>query len=783
MRLKKLVIYSLIFMISLFVNNRVFALTGTVNDTYVRIRSGAGTSYQTLLEDAGYGNVYTLADSNTFNTSDGSSGCDSGKWYKISYGSQYGYICSQFLDINSSSVEGDNSGTQTVNLSGSTGVIACYEDATSLPMRSEAGGGYTVSNLSCGDKVDILDTDMSTANGCYSWYKVKFGGSTGYVCGKYVTTTSLSKVAQQYYQNHDLNKYNNNLEAAGFPDSYLPYLDELHARFPNWKFEAMNTNMDYSTVTSLESAVGVSLIQGDEVGHRSTAGGSYNYYNDTWTVKDGSNWYAANHATVSYYMDPRLYLKPDYVFMFEKLNYDSNVHTIEKVRDILSTTRLGSYDASYADYYMEAARNYNVSPIHLASRTRQEIGDSTAVISGGWFEYNGRGYSGLYNAYNIGAYSGADNWKRGLIYANGGEDGGEKSTYYGRPWNSLKKAIIGGAEFISDGYINNNQYTEYLQKFNVNNGQGQVGVHQYMTNLRAPLGEASSTYSTYRGFGMLNNEFVFTIPVYNNMENMYVLPNPNNPNNYLSELKINGSNVTGFDGSNTSYDVYVSASTSSVSLSARTVNGGSRISGSISGTGSASGSVNVNEGSNSVKVTVTAQNGSVRTYTINVNRAAAPAPQPAPTPITDNSGNLNNTVTGAGYKLNNGYVSGISVNTKASSIINSIKKKDADATVVIKNSNGNAIENDIVGTGYTVEVTSGDKSAKYVIVIYGDASGDGKINGVDSLKIKKHILGINKLDGAYLKAANVNNDSGNVVNGTDSLMIKKHILGLYSIKQ
>ena len=783
MRLKKFTIYSLIFVMSLFINERVFALTGTVNDTYVRIRSGAGTSYQTLLEDAGYGNVYTLADSNAFNTSDGSDGCSTGKWYKISYGSQYGYICSEFLNINSSNVEDDNSGTQTVNLSGSTGVIACYEDATSLPMRSEAGGGYTVLNLNCGDKVDIVDTDMSTANGCYSWYKVKYNGSTGYVCGKYVTTTSLSKAAQQYYQSHSLTDYNNSLKAAGFPDSYLPYLDELHARFPNWKFEALNTNMDYSTVTSLESAVGVSLIQGDEVGHRSTAGGSYNYYNDTWTVKDGSNWYAANHATVSYYMDPRLYLKPDYVFMFEKLNYDSNVHTIDKVRDILSTTRLSSYDASYADYYMEAARNYNVSPIHLASRTRQEIGDSTAVISGGWFEYNGRGYSGLYNAYNIGAYSGYDNWKRGLIYANGGEDGGEKSTYYGRPWNSLRKAIIGGAEFISDGYINNNQYTEYLQKFNVNNGQGQVGVHQYMTNLRAPLGEASSTYSTYRGFGMLSNEFIFTIPVYNNMENMYVLPNPNNPNNYLSELKINGSNVTGFDGSNTSYDVYVSASTSSVSLSARTVNGGSRISGSISGTGSASGSVNINEGSNSIKVTVTAQNGSVRTYTINVNRAAAPAPQPAPSPITDNSGNLNNTVTGAGYKLNNGYVSGISVNTKASSIINAIKKKDADATVVVKNSSGKTIENDIVGTGSTVEVTSGSNTAKYVIVIYGDASGDGKINGVDSLKIKKHILGINKLDGAYLRAANVNNDSGNVVNGTDSLMIKKHILGLYSIKQ
>ena len=89
MRLRKLVIYSLIFMMTLFMNNNVFALSGKVTGTDVRVRSGAGTSYQTLLEDAGYGNVYTVTDSNPFNTSDGSSGCGTGKWYKIAYGSQY----------------------------------------------------------------------------------------------------------------------------------------------------------------------------------------------------------------------------------------------------------------------------------------------------------------------------------------------------------------------------------------------------------------------------------------------------------------------------------------------------------------------------------------------------------------------------------------------------------------------------------------------------------------------------------------------------------------------
>ena len=791
MRLRRLFNYSLIFILTLAFSVDVYALSGKVTDTYVRIRSGAGTSYGTILEDAGYGKIYTLLDSSAHSTSDGSSGCGTGKWYKISYNNQVGYICSEFFSVDSSS-ESDNSGYQSIDLNGSKGIIACYEDATSLPMRNSANGGSTVVNLNCGDQVEILDTDLSNYNGCYSYYKIKSGNNTGYVCGKYITTTSLSKKALEYYNSHSLSDYNKSLKSAGFPDSYLPYLDELHARYPNWKFEALKTNMDYSTVTSLESAVGVSLIQGSEVGHRSTAGGSYNYYNDSWNALDGSNWYAANSATVSYYMDPRLYLKPDYIFMFEKLTYDSNYHTVDKVKNILSSTRLGNYDSGYADYYMEAARNYNVSPIHLASRTRQEIGGTTSVISGDWFDYNGNWYHNLYNTYNIGAYSGYDNWKKGLIFANGGEDGYEKSTYYGRPWNSLKKAIIGGAQFISEGYINNNQYTEYLQKFNVNNGQSKVGSHQYMTNLRAPLSEASSTYSTYSSFGMLDNSFVFTIPVYNNMENMYVLPSPANPNNYLKELKVNGSTITGFDGANGSYDVYVSSSTSSISLSARTVNSGAGISGNISGTGSASGSININEGDNSIKVIVTALNGSVRTYTINVHREKSkvvtpsnptPAPTPAPEKPSDSRGgtDLNGLVVKSGYKLSGSYISGIGVNTKASSIINSFKKSDASVNVVIKNSSGKVIDADYVGTGSIIELSLGESSIKYTVVIYGDVSGDGKINSLDLLKVQKHILGINKLGDAYSTAGDASGDGK--INSLDLLKIQKHILGINLIKQ
>ena len=102
--------------------------------------------------------------------------------------------------------------------------------------------------------------------------------------------------------------------------------------------------------------------------------------------------------------------------------------------------------------------------------------------------------------------------------------------------------------------------------------------------------------------------------------------------------------------------------------------------------------------------------------------------------------------------------SGIDLGTKASSVINSIKKNDANATVVIKNSSGKTIENDFVGTGSTIEIKDGDKSIKLTVVIYGDASGDGKINVLDLVKVQKHILGINKLSGAFEKAGDPSGD-------------------------
>lgn len=95
---------------------------------------------------------------------------------------------------------------------------------------------------------------------------------------------------------------------------------------------------------------------------------------------------------------------------------------------------------------------------------------------------------------------------------------GELETTYERPWTTPKKAIVGGAEYISKGYIAKGQYTSYLKKFNVNpSGYYPVYNHQYMANLRAPMSEASTTYGSLKNNGLLDNTINFVIPVYNDM--------------------------------------------------------------------------------------------------------------------------------------------------------------------------------------------------------------------------------------------------------------------------
>ena len=631
--------------------------------------------------------------------------------------------------------------------------------------------------LDTGDVVTVIGNDTYASPN-------KSICDTYYVKANYSFPSNPNKVYTGYFCNSNLKKegevssnYAEEFKNAGFPESYYSKLSILKEAHPNWTFKAINTNLDFKTAVDNENSLGRSLIQvtssTNNQGYLNTWSGSYNYYTDTFKAFDGSNWYAANYDTIAYYMDPRNFLIDMYIFQFEALAYEKDLQTLSVVNKLLN----GDYLNNYASSFITAASESNVSPVYLASLSKQEVGGhsyATTAVSGNAFTYNGKTYSGIYNPYNIGATSGTNPVYNGLYWATGS---GYQLTSYSRPWDSMDKAIRGGAKWIGENYINVGQNTIYFKKWdvvaNVNSSSGTNYTHQYQTNIQAPMSEANSVYKSYNDSKILNSSFVFYIPVYNNMPSNTSLPKTGNPNNYLKSLSINGIEVSNFDGGNTSYNYYVSSNTNSVTISSTLVNGNASVSG--------TGYVSLSSDKTVRNIVVKAQNGDTRTYTLNIIKQASSGDN---NNNNSNNDDLNNTVqtvlNKSGVKNNSSYVSGLNVGMDISSIVNKIKSVSS-AEVTLKNKNGSVITNGGVKTGDTITIKTSKETKTLALVLYGDASGDGKISAVDYVQIKNNIMGKTNIQGAYREAADVNKDGK--ISAVDYVQIKNHIMGKSTISQ
>lgn len=321
-----------------------------------------------------------------------------------------------------------------------------------------------------------------------------------------------------------------------FPDSYKPYLYELKRKHPNWVFTALYTGFDFNYAISQEYRNDKNLVPLSYSDNWKCTD------NDKYNVEIDKGWVNASERAVRYTMDPRNFLNEVRVFQFEKLSYDPNTNTQEGVEKILYGTefyqRSVSYKTSsgatintgskYSDLIWNSAIYSGVSPYHLASRIKQEVGPflSHASISG-----SVAGFEGLYNFYNIGATSSAEPLgaiKNGLQFAKDGKGATEevKANLF-IPWDTPERAIKGGAVFIGSSYISVGQNNLYLQKFDVNDDRGNnLFWHQYMTNCLAPYSESQGIHKAYQSNGMLDSSIGFVIPVYENMPE-YAQDSPN----------------------------------------------------------------------------------------------------------------------------------------------------------------------------------------------------------------------------------------------------------------
>ncbi len=219
------------------------------------------------------------------------------------------------------------------------------------------------------------------------------------------------------------------LLSSGFTKSYTEDLLALHKKYPNWKFVPFITGLDWAASVEGEHTPHTKqLIENSVSSNLMCACSKCN-----GVIQEGKVWVSASEEAVAYYLDPRNFLTEEYIFQFETTAYNET-HTINAVESILKPTwmynseikylnaegkeltyTIGGKPVKYSEAIMKAAKDSGMSAYFLASKIVQEVGSSTSSYAAG---SSGKSspYNGIYNYYNIGAYTGAGD---GLRWANG----------------------------------------------------------------------------------------------------------------------------------------------------------------------------------------------------------------------------------------------------------------------------------------------------------------------------------------------------------------------------
>lgn len=286
--------------------------------------------------------------------------------------------------------------------------------------------------------------------------------------------------------------YNGQLNEGKYP-GLKAKLDNIRRERPNWKIKIMETGLDWNEVIRRE---------GDGVGSspRSLIQGKYGEWIVGNQTYDNGSWRAASDMAISYIMDPRNWLDVNNssILQFMQLSYFDV--TDENVKTALKDTFFDNMEN--ARIINKVSKEYNINVFFVVARIIQEQGYKGSST---WkMDSDGKLY---YNPFNINASGNGVS----EIIKNALQRAKDKG------WDTFEKGLRGGIEKIGTDYINEKQDTLYLQKFDVES-KGSLYMHQYMQNVDAPRTEASILKSKMSKInGVLDNDVVLVIPVYNNM--------------------------------------------------------------------------------------------------------------------------------------------------------------------------------------------------------------------------------------------------------------------------
>ncbi|WP_414049326.1 N-acetylglucosaminidase [Macrococcus animalis] len=146
----------------------------------------------------------------------------------------------------------------------------------------------------------------------------------------------------------------------------------------------------------------------------------------------------------------------------------------------------------HGEAFRQASLKYNINEIYLISHAFLETAEGTSTLAKGVKVKGEDKGKRFYNMYGVGAYD-RDAVKHGSKYAaNVG-------------WDTPNKAIIGGAEFISNGFISETQNTLYTMRWNPQT----PGDSQYATDILWASANANYMHAYYQKLGISGGKFNF----------------------------------------------------------------------------------------------------------------------------------------------------------------------------------------------------------------------------------------------------------------------------------
>lgn len=307
------------------------------------------------------------------------------------------------------------------------------------------------------------------------------------------------------------------LGEAGFPESYRTALCALQLARPSWRFEALpitalsrekGKNYDFSTVVEEEWRVaGRSLV---------SARKEYGAYAEADSKLYDSGFYQANRDAVAYFMDPRNFLSEEGIFQFLNLTGGDEIPASEVERLLegcAALTAAKDVPGGLAAYLVQLGKEYDINPLQLATRLRQEQGrEGNPLLTGTAGSYLGGedlDLDGYYNPFNLSASGTGE----GQIYRSGAE------YARSRGWDTQEKGLRGGAERLAREYVGKFQNTLYLQKWNVDpRSETEAGSRNFWAQYMQNIG-AAKTEGDFLAESLSKSDVPlhFLIPVYENL--------------------------------------------------------------------------------------------------------------------------------------------------------------------------------------------------------------------------------------------------------------------------